>query len=147
MYTKGFNPLAKMEFASPLTTGISAGGEVASVDFLEYMPPERFINDINLKLPQGFRIENAGCFYIPSGMKKHSLSSLLWGFGYSNKDTTDYVIAAEEKAYRQERLKESETLFSLKRNYVLARNIAGSENAEWASYFDTYDFFYKKRVY
>jgi len=146
MYTKGFNPLAKMEFASPLSTGISADREIASIDFLKPFPPERFISEINLKLPQGFRIESAGCFFIPSGMKKKSLSSLLWGFGYSNKDITDYISAAEEKAYRQERLKECETVFSLKRNYVLAKNITENKDIEWASYFDVYDFLYKRLI-
>ena len=148
MYTKGFNPLAKMEFASPLTTGISAACEIASVDFHEPFVPERFITGMNLKLPQGFIIENAGCYYIPSGMKKHSLSSLLWGFGYSNKDTTDYVCAAGEKAYRQERLKECETVFSLKRNYVLARNITGNTyTTEGISYFDAYNSLYKRLLH
>jgi hypothetical protein len=144
MYTKGFNPLAKMEFASPLSTGISAKNEIASVDFLDYIPPERFISAINCCLPQGFHTENAACFYIPSGMKKHSLSSLLWGFGYSNKDTTDYISTAGEKAYRQERLKECETVFSLKRNYVLAKNITEDTDNEWASYFDVYEYLYKR---
>jgi len=148
MYTKGFNPLAKMEFASPLSTGISAVCEIASVDFPEPFAPERFITGMNLKLPQGFNIENAGCFYIPSGMKKHSLSSLLWGFGYLNGNTTDYVSAEVEKAYRQERLKECGTFFSLKRNYVLARNITGNTyTTEGISYFDAYNSLYKRLLH
>jgi len=142
MYTKGFNPIAKMEFASPLSTGISAQNETASVDFLEPFEPERFINEMNLKLPHGFRIENAECYYIPSGMKKHSLSSLLWGFGYSNNDKTDYVKAADEKKYRMERLKECETVFSLKRNYVLARDVTGGSNTGYSSYFEAYNTLY-----
>jgi len=143
MYTKGFNPLAKMEFASPLSTGISSEGEIALIDFLKPFSPDVFVTEMNLKLPQGFRIEKAECYYIPSGMKKHSLSSLLWGFGYSNKDTTDFIRCTDEKAYRHERLKECETVFSLKRNYVLARNITG--NTESASYFDIYNFLYKRQ--
>jgi len=144
MYTKGFNPIAKMEFASPLTTGISSACETASVDFIAPYEPERFISEMNSKLPQGFLIENAACYYIQSGMKKYSLSSLLWGFGYSNKDKTDYVSAGEEKAYRQERLKECETVFSLKRNYVLARNITENKDNPWISYFDAYNSLYKR---
>jgi len=143
MYTKGFNPLAKMEFASPLSTGINAENEIASVDFYKPFSPEKFINEMNSNLPQGFHIENSACYYIPSGMKKHSLSSLLWGFGYSANDKTDYISTAEEKAYRQEFLKEHNTVFSLRRNYVLARNITGN-NREWASYYETYDFLYKR---
>jgi len=145
MYTKGFNPIPKMEFASPLSVGINAEREIASVDFLQYFSPDNFINGMNLKLPQGFCIENAECFYIPSGMKKHSLSSLLWGFGYLNKDTTDYVCAKDEKTYRNERLKECETIFSLRRNYVLAKNITGNLSPEWSSYFDAYSTLYNGR--
>jgi len=118
---------------------------MASVDFPEPYEPERFITGMNSKLPNGFRIENAVCYYIPSGMKKHSLSSLLWGFGYLNNDKTDYVKAIDEKKYRQERIKECETLFSLKRNFVLARNITGGSNTEWSSYFDTYNTLYNGR--
>jgi len=141
IYTKGFNPIPKMEFASPLSTGIRADNEMAAVDFSEPFLPEKFITEMNLKLPQGFRIENAKCFYIPSGKKKHSLSSLLWGFGYKNKDAVDYVRACEEKAYRQERLKECESLFNLRRNYVLARNITVNTE-ERAPYFDIYNSLY-----
>jgi radical SAM superfamily enzyme YgiQ (UPF0313 family) len=141
IYTKGFNPIPKIEFASPLSTGISACNEIAAVDFSEHFSPEKFITDMNLKFPQGFKIENAVCYYIPSGMKKHSLSSLLWGFGYNNKDAVDYVRAKEEKAYRQERLKECESPFFLSRNLVLARNVAVNAD-EWAQYFDVYNFLY-----
>jgi radical SAM superfamily enzyme YgiQ (UPF0313 family) len=141
IYTKGFNPIPKMEFASPLSTGISADNEIAAVDFPESFSPEKFIADMNIKLPKGFLIENAGCFYIPSGMKKHSLSSLLWGFGYKNKDAVDYVRAGEEKAYRHERLKECESQFYLRRNSVLARNVTVN-NDEWAQYFDVYNSLY-----
>jgi len=144
IYTKGFNPIPKMEFASPLSTGISADNEIAAVDFYEPFSPEKFKTDMNLKLPQGFRIENACCNYIPSGMKKHSLSSLLWGFGYKNKDAVDYVRAKEEKAYRQERLKEYESQFYLRRNLVLARNVTGNAD-EWSSYFDAYNTIYISR--
>jgi radical SAM superfamily enzyme YgiQ (UPF0313 family) len=144
MYTKGFNPIAKMEFASPLSTGISADNEIASADFSAPFSPESFITEMNLKLPQGFRIENAVCLYIPSGMKKHSLSSLLWGFGYANKDAVDYVRFPEEKAYRQERLKECESPFNLRRNLVLARNVTGSSD-EWTSYFNALNTLYPGR--
>jgi hypothetical protein len=84
-------------------------------------------------------------FFIKSGMKKHSLSSLLWGFGYANDDKTDYIKAKEEKSYRQSRLEsDCATLFSLKRNAVLARNIIEANGTnEWASYFDVYRFLYK----
>jgi len=143
IYTKGFNPLVKMEFPSPLSTGIAADCEFASVDTYENLHIDNFICDINKCLPQGICISNAEVFYIKSGMKKHSLSSLLWGFAYyGTEKKIDYVNAKHEKSYRQDRLsKDCETIFSLRRKKVLARNIMG-DASEWASYFDVYRFLY-----
>jgi radical SAM superfamily enzyme YgiQ (UPF0313 family) len=162
MYTRGFNPLAKIEFASPLTTGICADGEIAAADFTDEMSKERFKTDLNENLPDGIRIEKAECFFIQSGMKKHSLSSLLWGFAYASPHGGfDYVAAPDEKKYRQERLEKDcvthecvshpcVTQFSLRRGEVLAKNKFSREpreddspdRSEWSSYFDTYRFLY-----
>jgi radical SAM-linked protein len=143
IYTQGFNPLAKIEFPSPLSLGITADCELASVDFYDNLQAGNFINNLNKCLPQGICIINAEVYYIKSGMKKHSLSSLLWGFSYyGTEEKIDYVNAKQEKSYRQERLsKDCETIFSLTRKEVLARNIIGGTN-EWASYFDAYRFLY-----
>jgi len=139
MYTQGFNPLAKIEFASPLSTGISAESEIAAADFASVINADDFKQALNNCFPQGIHIENAEVFYIPGGMKKHSLSSLLWGFAYaSESDKTDYVKAAEEKSYRQSRMeKDCSSMLFLNRISVLARNLTGSTD-EWASYFDVY---------
>jgi radical SAM-linked protein len=137
MYTQGFNPLMKMEFASPLSLGISADYEIASVDFSKEIPVESFITDLNDNLPYGIVIKNAESFLIKSGMKKHSLSSLLWGFTYINKNEFDYVNQKEEKNYRQNRLNSGESLFSLKRSAVLAKSLTDT-TVDWASYFDVY---------
>jgi len=143
LYTQGFNPLAKVEFASPLSIGISAEGEIAAVDFADEISATDFREALNRGLPQGIRIEKAERFLIKSGMKKHSLSSLLWGFAYDGKDNeTDLVSHLKDKAYRQERLEnDCPSLFSLKRRAVLAKNIIGGGN-ECASYFDVYRFLY-----
>ena len=145
MYSQGFNPLAKLEFASPLSTGVSADFEIAAVDFdgeiSGKIPMEDFIPRLNGSLPQGIRIEKAQGFIIQSGSKKHSLSSLLWGFAYKRGDETDYVKFGEEKAYRQSRLEKDSSLFCLRRSEVLARNVAGGAG-EWLSYFDAYRFLY-----
>jgi radical SAM-linked protein len=134
MYTQGFNPLPKMEFASPLSLGISADCEIASVDFSEDISTENFITNLNNNLPYGIVVKRAESFLIKSGMKKHSLSSLLWGFAYINKEGIDYVNHKEEKVYRQNRLKDGESLFTLKRSAVLAKDAT----VERASYFDAY---------
>jgi radical SAM superfamily enzyme YgiQ (UPF0313 family) len=147
LYSQGFNPLVKLEIAAPLATGISAGAEIAAVDFSVETPPDLFAERLNVNLPEGILIRQAECFIIPSGQKKYSLSSLLWGFGYAGEENEMVCIpAADEKKYRQERLEHGASLFSLKRNMVLAKNIikaAGNltENA-WFSYFDVYRFLY-----
>jgi radical SAM-linked protein len=138
IYTKGFNPLVKMEFASPLSTGISAEGEMAVIDFMEKYPVETFVEALNRSLPHGFIIKRAEGYHIASGMKKHSLASLLWGYSYINKDGGfDYVGAKDEKTYRADRIEnEHITKIDLVRAEVLAR--AESLAGEWAPYFDVY---------
>jgi radical SAM superfamily enzyme YgiQ (UPF0313 family) len=136
MYTKGFNPLAKMEFASPLSLGISAGSEIACVDFYNEFPAEDFLSLLNANLPSGIVINMSEIFFIKSGMKKHSLSSLLWGFEYIGKEEIDYVSAKDEKEYRQNRLEIEKSLFLLNRNAVLARDVIDTTN--WDSYFNVY---------
>jgi hypothetical protein len=123
-YTQGFNPLAKLEIVSPLSVGISAGGEIAAVEFLHAVQPREFLEKMNATLPEGIKITKAECFCIPSGSKKHSLSSLLWGFGYAGANgETIYVPAAGEKALREKHLSSGQTLFSLRRSCVLSKNL------------------------
>jgi radical SAM superfamily enzyme YgiQ (UPF0313 family) len=142
IYTKGFNPITKMEFASPLSTGISAGNEIASVDFADEINTESFLNKLNDNLPQGIVINKACGFFIKSGMKKHSLASLLWGFSYKNNDTLDYVPSCEEKNYRKKRFEnDCKSRLDLIRHEVLARNIT-DDPQKWACYFDVYKALY-----
>jgi radical SAM-linked protein len=145
LYTLGFNPLAKIEIACPLTTGITACYELASADFTAPVMTDVFVENLNRNLPKGFRIERAECFYIKSGMKKHSLASLLWGFQYEGTEGPDYVKASEEKTFRQKRLENGASIFSLKREEVLARNVK-DKDTEWSSYFDTYRFLYPEKT-
>ncbi|MDR2542760.1 MAG: TIGR03936 family radical SAM-associated protein [Treponema sp.] len=146
IYTQGFNTIAKIEFASPLSTGISAFNEIASVDFKELYDAEKFVLSLNKNLPDGIRINKAEIFLIKSGQKKHSLSSLLWGFSYDVDGTTEDCISfASEKAYKQNRLNNGLlSLFSLKRNEVFARNITGTEN-EYLPYFEVYKYLYSRQ--
>ena len=138
-YTLGFNPLAKMEFASPLSTGITAYCEYAAVDFPKEVNTAVFTERLNKAMPQGILIKRAECFYIRSGSKKHSLSSLLWGYSYEGKEGTDYVNAKQEKTYRQSRLDDGcESIFNLKRCEVFAKD----SDDKPASFFNVYNSIY-----
>ncbi|MCL2066082.1 MAG: TIGR03936 family radical SAM-associated protein [Treponema sp.] len=147
-YTQGFNPLAKIEIAAPLTTGVSADSEFAAVDFMHTFNCTDFVQKLNCNLPDGIIIKRAEIFYIGSGVKKHSLSSLLWGFAYAGANNIEYVRFREEKEFRLKTLddglmeKRKASFFSLRRLEVLAKNNNAGENCneepEWASYFDVY---------
>jgi radical SAM family uncharacterized protein len=148
LYTQGFNPLAKIEIAAPLSTGVSADAEIAAADFADDSPLDGFAEKLNQNLPDGITITQVQNYRIPRGEKKHSLSSLLWGFTYAGeKGEGDYTKAADEKQYRQKRLETLGSIFSLTRSSVLAKNIidkdtGGAGIKPWASYFDVYQFLY-----
>ena len=142
-YTQGFNPLAKIEIAAPLSTGISAMGEIAAADFSACVAVEDFAERLNRNLPEGICVESAECYCIPGGRKKHSLSSLLWGFSYAGNRGDEYVPAAEEKQFRNKTLAAGASVVTLQRNAVQARNIIDqSPETPWASYFAVYRFLY-----
>jgi len=152
LYTQGFNPLAKLEIVSPLSIGIAAGAEIAAVDFSHEFPPGEFIEKMNAALIEGIKINRAEIYRIPGGSKKHSLSSLLWGFGYADPDAgIAYVPASEEKAYREKRIcavGARTAVFSLRRSCVLAKNIIADDPQQsgalpGASYFDVYRHLYQ----
>jgi radical SAM-linked protein len=151
LFTRGFNPLVKIDFAAPLSVGIMAQGEIASVD-LDHdgggIDAEEFVSHVNRKLPSGITVARAVKVIIASGAKKHSAASLLWGFEYrlpaAATDKTDLVEAAREKAYRQSRLDAGEPLSALCRKTVLAKR-PSAPTPRPESYFTVYSELYDQR--
>jgi len=120
-YTQGFNPLPRMEIPSPLTLGIKAGAEIASIETEVYFDAKLFKKNLNTFLPEGFEIQEAMNVYIPSGAKKHSLSSFLWGYAYAGLDgKPELVKAKDEKLYRESRIGPGGNVYGLERLAVLA---------------------------
>jgi radical SAM superfamily enzyme YgiQ (UPF0313 family) len=138
LYSQGFNPLPRLDIASPLSLGITASGEIAAIDTEVFFDAGQFRSAFNSFLPEGFEVKEAMNVYIPSGEKKHSVSSLLWGFVYSGeKKDHQMVKAKEEKAYREARIEKDGSIFSLERLSVLARP-AGNSGEPGASYFEVF---------
>jgi radical SAM-linked protein len=136
-YSEGFNPIPKLTFASPISIGISANNEIASVDVRGALADTVFISKMNEALPEGIRINAASCVYIPFGEKKISVPSVLWGFAYtatSSGALPDFVATQDEKAYRQKKIGRGEGVFSLCRHAVLAKNA----DSGFMDYFDFY---------
>jgi hypothetical protein len=161
LFSRGFNPLPRIDFASPLSIGISADAEIATVD----IDPSTncraaFLRDqLNRALPRGLWVVEAAELIIPRGLKKHSAASLLWGYGYTAPSRSevsprspatagagigeaeiDYVPAADEKKYRLSRTDHS-SIFGLTRKLVLAKSRQDGGVPE--SYFSVYRSLYR----
>ena len=101
LYSEGFNPLPRLEVVAPLSLGIASDAEMAALDTERLVDCAAFIDRLNRHLPPGFAVTAAENYYIPRGQKKHSLSSLLWGFGYVAPDNSRVIIPKEkEKEFR-----------------------------------------------
>jgi len=122
LYTRGFNPLPHLEIASPLSLGLAARGEIAAIDTECYCDAEKFKTALNTVLPDGLEVIEAMNVFIPSGGKKHSLASLLWGYVYAGSDgKPETVEAKNEKSYREFRVGQIGSVYYLERLSVLSR--------------------------
>ncbi|MCL1928416.1 MAG: TIGR03936 family radical SAM-associated protein [Treponema sp.] len=131
LYTKGFNPLLKIGFASPAPVGLECSGEIACIDMSCVSEKKQFILKLNESLPVGFTVTEAELFIIPGGAKKYSPAAILWGFCYGD----DTIIPfKEEKSYRRSMSSEA-NFFSIVRRGMLAKNPA---TAEVEDYFKLY---------
>ncbi|MDR2052865.1 MAG: TIGR03936 family radical SAM-associated protein [Treponema sp.] len=148
LFTRGFNPLVKLDFASPLSIGITAEGEIATLDLECDFSAEEFTARVNRRLPAGMAVTNAVKVTIASGTKKHSAAALLWGCGYRPRGVNaegavsmDIVEAAREKEYRQRRIDAGESLSGLCRLTVLAKRPSAAKTVRpetGVSYFTVY---------
>ena len=140
LYSQGFNPLPRLDIASPLSLGIKARGEIATIDTVEFFDAEKYRITLNNFLPEGLVIAQAMNALIPSGEKKYSASSLLWGYTYAGEGgIPEPVKAADEKAYRASQLGSSGNVYDLERLSVLARATAGiKDEGQGVSYFEVY---------
>jgi radical SAM superfamily enzyme YgiQ (UPF0313 family) len=144
LYSAGFNPLPRLEITAPLSLGVASRAEIAALDTEVFFEASLFRDRMNQSLPLGFHVVRAENYYIPQGAKKHSLSSLLWGFEYETPGKVPQrVRREEEKKFRQSLVDESGgpedgravSLYRLTRNAVLA---AYPGTSEGLSYFDVY---------
>lgn len=132
-YSEGFNPLPKIEFASPLAIGIRALKEVAQVELTQKFDPEFFIDLLNRVLPPGVRILEAWAYVIPVGTKKISVSSVLSSYCYLEEDSSiTRVPSKDDKEYR---LTHKNTI--LTRNQLLATDKESEAEMDYFELFKT----------
>ncbi|GMO39390.1 MAG: TIGR03960 family B12-binding radical SAM protein [Termitinemataceae bacterium] len=143
LWSEGYNPLLKIDFASPLSIGIEAENEIAAVDLLpgSNVTKDYFVESMNKKLPAGLLIKRASEFFINSGQKKYSIMSLYYGSAYEvGGGAIENVAQANDKTFRQAWIEKNGSLFTLKRKAPLAKNTKSAEPFE--DYFTVYSSLY-----
>ncbi len=58
-FSQGFHPMPKISYLEALPMGVSSEAELVDLELLSYVSVERVISDINVQLPEGFRITEA----------------------------------------------------------------------------------------
>jgi radical SAM superfamily enzyme YgiQ (UPF0313 family) len=135
LFSQGFNPLPLIDFASPLSLGITGEAEIATLDTATFLEGSSFMEKLNPQLPQGMAVTGSLNIHILRGAKKHSAASLLWGYSYRTGDgEPDYVPAREEKQYRLSRTGAG-SIYGLARQSVLAKD---QNTGGWMEYFTAY---------
>ena len=139
-YSEGYNPLPKLDFASPLSLGIFAKNEIATIDMCDDVEESFFISKMNLALPSDISVISALSFHINEGVKKVSAASILWGFSYEFEGKDYTHLASDDKSFRENLRKDDHRIpVGLTRKNVYARNSLN----EPISYFDFYSALYK----
>ncbi|MCR5607018.1 MAG: TIGR03936 family radical SAM-associated protein, partial [Treponema sp.] len=91
LYTNGFNPIPRLEFASTLSIGIRSYDEIASCVLTSKMTEDDFVKKMNACLPSNLRIKSCYIFEVTNQRKRESLATSLWGnrYDYSLKSGYD----------------------------------------------------------
>jgi len=85
-FTEGYNPKPRLEFANPLSLGLSSEEEVAGIDLHDFDSEERFVARLNASLPEGLRVLRADLVVDPGPARRRSLMSLYWGADFRLTD-------------------------------------------------------------
>lgn len=82
IYTAGFNPLPRLEFATTLSLGIRSEDEIASVVLHAPVTEVPFIDALNRNLMRGLHVNHCFIFPVTNQRRRESLSAGLWGSVY-----------------------------------------------------------------
>ena len=100
VYTMGFNPIPRLEFASTLSLGIKSLDEIASCVLMEKMEENEFVGKMNAVLPHNLKVKSCFIFPVTNQRKRESLASSLWGnvYEYDFSKNFDFdAFSASEK--------------------------------------------------
>jgi len=78
-FTEGFNPKPRLEFANPLSLGLSSEEEAAAIDLHDYDDAQAFARRMNASLPEGLVLLAAEPALPQGTARRRSLMSAYWG--------------------------------------------------------------------
>ena len=55
-FSQGFHPMPKISYLEALPMGVTSEAELIDLELLSHLPADRVVNDINVQLPEGFKI-------------------------------------------------------------------------------------------
>jgi radical SAM superfamily enzyme YgiQ (UPF0313 family) len=87
-FTEGFNPKPRLEFANPLSLGLSSEEEVAGIDLHDFDSEGEFISRMNACLPEGLSVLRAALVPDQGSARRRSLMSLYWGADFHVTEST-----------------------------------------------------------
>ena len=150
VFTAGFNPLPRLEFATAMTLGLVSEEEIASCLLYDNMTPEEFMASMNAVLPAGFALSKAFIFACTNEKKREALSSVLWGADFNftfnklelSKKADISVLEVVRRFALDEGLSESEDgdVFLVKGNLKSGKDKALRKCIEEASGVKWYEF-------
>jgi len=85
-FTEGFNPKPRLEFANPLSLGLSSAEEAAAIDLHDFDSAESFVHRVNESLPEGLHLSEARPAVPQGTARRRSLMSLYWGADFEVTD-------------------------------------------------------------
>jgi hypothetical protein len=145
VYTSGFNPIPRLEFACNLPLGVHSCDEIASCLIETDFDAEIFKQQLNDALPRGFRINRAFIFPVTNKRKRESLASALWGSEYSveflsgNLPTFTLQIPFEfDRPFRDLLAADFDVPYYEVVKLIKIKTIAKTSEGTQLSYFDLY---------
>ncbi|MBP5283421.1 MAG: TIGR03960 family B12-binding radical SAM protein, partial [Treponema sp.] len=109
VYTSGFNPVPRLEFAATLSIGIESLDEIASTLLYENVEEEVFMEKLNSALPESLKIKKCFIFAVTNQRRRESVSASLWGSSYEyvfndgEKLIKDFLESPEGQKYVNEK--------------------------------------------
>lgn len=116
LFTSGFNPLPRLEFATAIALGIPSLEETASCCLYSDMEAAAFTKILNSLLPGGFRVTDSLVFPVTTLRKREPLSQGLWGCVYRCRFSSGFDVQGFMQSLQMKMIFEKSPDFSAEKS-------------------------------